>query len=65
MAKKIVYGEQARQRILEGVNQLANCVKVTLGPKGRNVVPRQEVRVAHHYQGRRDGGEGDRTQGSA
>ncbi|MXZ71671.1 MAG: chaperonin GroEL [Acidobacteria bacterium] len=38
MAKKIVYGEQARQRILEGVNQLANAVKVTLGPKGRNVV---------------------------
>ena len=38
MAKKIVYGEQARQRILEGINQLANCVKVTLGPKGRNVV---------------------------
>ncbi len=38
MAKKIVYGEQARQRILEGINQLANAVKVTLGPKGRNVV---------------------------
>ena len=38
MAKQIVYGEQARQRILEGVNQLANAVKVTLGPKGRNVV---------------------------
>ena len=38
MAKQIVYGEQARQRILAGVDQLANCVKVTLGPKGRNVV---------------------------
>ena len=33
-----VFGEQARQRISEGVNQLANAVKVTLGPKGRNVV---------------------------
>ena len=38
MAKKIIYGESARQRILEGVNQLANAVKVTLGPKGRNVI---------------------------
>ena len=38
MAKQIVYGEQARQKIIEGVNQLANAVKVTLGPKGRNVV---------------------------
>ena len=38
MAKQIVYGEQSRQKIIEGVNQLANAVKVTLGPKGRNVV---------------------------
>src|SRR5262252_464066 len=38
MAKQIVYGEQARQSILSGVNQLADAVKVTLGPKGRNVV---------------------------
>ena len=38
MAKQIIYGEQARQAILRGVNQLANAVKVTLGPKGRNVI---------------------------
>ena len=38
MAKQIVYGEQSRQSILRGVNQLADAVKVTLGPKGRNVV---------------------------
>ena len=38
MAKQIVYGEESRRKILEGVNQLANAVKVTLGPKGRNVV---------------------------
>src|SRR5438128_3338184 len=38
MAKQITYGEQSRQAILRGVNQLANAVKVTLGPKGRNVV---------------------------
>ncbi|MEN6533733.1 MAG: chaperonin GroEL [Bryobacteraceae bacterium] len=37
-AKRIVYSENARQAILRGVNQLADAVKVTLGPKGRNVV---------------------------
>ncbi|MEM9195744.1 MAG: chaperonin GroEL, partial [Myxococcota bacterium] len=37
-AKEIVYDTGARDRILSGVNQLANAVKVTLGPKGRNVV---------------------------
>ena len=38
MAKQIIYGEASRQAILRGVNQLADAVKVTLGPKGRNVV---------------------------
>jgi len=38
MAKQIIYGEDSRQAILRGVNHLANAVKVTLGPKGRNVV---------------------------
>ena len=38
MAKQIVYGEEARKALLSGVDQLANTVKVTLGPKGRNVV---------------------------
>ena len=38
MAKQITYGEQSRQAILRGVNQLANAVRVTLGPKGRNVI---------------------------
>jgi chaperonin GroEL len=37
MAKQINFSEQARQKLLSGVNQLANAVKVTLGPKGRNV----------------------------
>ncbi|MGJ5813812.1 chaperonin GroEL [Paludibaculum fermentans] len=37
-AKQVVYSENARQAILRGVNQLADAVKVTLGPKGRNVV---------------------------
>ncbi|MEW6319822.1 MAG: chaperonin GroEL [Acidobacteriota bacterium] len=38
MAKQIIYGEQSRQAVLRGVNALADAVKVTLGPKGRNVV---------------------------
>ena len=38
MAKEIKYGEDARKAMLEGVNKLADTVKVTLGPKGRNVV---------------------------
>src|ERR1700728_970154 len=38
MAKQIVHGEESRQAILRGVNLLADAVKVTLGPKGRDVV---------------------------
>ncbi len=38
MAKQILFGEEARHALEKGVNQLANTVKVTLGPKGRNVV---------------------------
>src|SRR5437879_1100535 len=38
MAKQIVTGENSRQAILRGVNILANAVKITLGPKGRNAV---------------------------
>ena len=38
MAKQILFDEEARKSILRGVDQLANAVKITLGPKGRNVV---------------------------
>ena len=38
MAKEIKFGEDARKALQSGVDQLANTVKVTLGPKGRNVV---------------------------
>lgn len=38
MAKQIVYGEDARKALLSGIDQLADTVKITLGPKGRNVV---------------------------
>ena len=38
MAKEINYGEEARRKLQSGVDQLANTVKITLGPKGRNVL---------------------------
>ncbi len=38
MAKQIVHGERSRQALLRGVNQLTDAVKITLGPKGRNVI---------------------------
>jgi chaperonin GroEL len=38
MAKEIIHGEQSRQSLLRGINQLADAVKITLGPRGRNVV---------------------------
>ena len=38
MSKEIKFGEDARKKMLDGVNKLADTVKVTLGPKGRNVV---------------------------
>ena len=38
MAKDILFGEEARKALEAGVNKLANTVKITLGPKGRNVV---------------------------
>ncbi|MEE3077836.1 MAG: chaperonin GroEL, partial [Bdellovibrionota bacterium] len=47
MAKELKYSEEARGLILEGVNQLANAVKVTLGPKGRNVVIQKSFGAPH------------------
>ena len=38
MAKQLLFGDDARRQVLEGVAQLSKAVKVTLGPKGRNVV---------------------------
>src|ERR1700676_5769394 len=47
MAKQIVHGEESRQAILRGVNILADAVKVTLGPKGRNVVIDKKYGAPH------------------
>jgi len=38
MSKMLVYGDEARGKLLNGVNKLADAVRITLGPKGRNVV---------------------------
>jgi chaperonin GroEL len=51
-AKEVKFSVEARDKMLRGVDILANAVKVTLGPKGRNV-----VRRSPHHQGWCDGGE--------
>ena len=48
MAKQIKYGVDARKALESGVNQLADTVRVTLGPKGRNVVLDKFWRSADH-----------------
>ena len=59
MAKKIIYGEDARKALLSGVNQLADTVKITLGPKGRNVVLGKKFGSPAHHQRRRDHRQGE------
>lgn len=49
MAKDIKYDVDARDLMKRGVDQLANAVKVTLGPKGRNVVIEKEIRRTTDY----------------
>ena len=61
MAKMIVYGEDARKSLQAGIDQLANTVKVTLGPKGRNVVLDKKYRRTAHHQRRRDHRQGNRA----
>ena len=60
-SKDVKFGQDARDRMLRGVDILANAVKVTLGPKGRNVVLEKSYRRAAHHQGWRDGRQGDRA----
>ena len=47
MAKEILYGEEARRALERGINQLADTVKVTMGPKGRNVVLDKKFGTPH------------------
>ena len=57
MAKDILFNIDARDQLKKGVDELANAVKVTLGPKGRNVIiekkfnHRKEIRCSSHYKG--------------
>ena len=60
-AKNITYGEDARQNILRGVNKLADAVKITLGPKGRNVVIDKKCGSPDDHEGRRHRRQGDRA----
>ena len=50
MAKIIKFDTEARSRMLKGVNTLANAVKVTLGPKGRNVVMDKSYGAPKNYK---------------
>ena len=50
MAKEIKYGKDARQKMLDGVNTLADAVKVTLGPKGRNVVLEKSLSLENQVE---------------
>ena len=62
-AKEVRFGEDSRARMVAGVNILANAVKVTLGPKGRNVVLEKSFGAPDGDEGRGVGGEGDRARG--
>ena len=50
MAKDILFNIDARDQLKKGVDELANAVKVTLGPKGRNVIIEKEIRCSSHYK---------------
>ena len=62
-AKEVRFSDDARQRMFRGVNILANAVKATLGPKGRNAVLEKSFGAPTDHQGRRLGREGNRAEG--
>lgn len=64
MAKQLKYGEEARRALEAGMNALADTVKITLGPKGRNVVLDKKYGAPPHHQRRCDYRQGDRAGGS-
>ena len=61
MAKEILYGEEARKALQAGIDKLANTVKITLGPKGRNVVLDRTYGISAHHQRRRYHRKGNRA----
>ncbi len=50
MAKQLLMGEEARKALCAGIDKLADTVKITLGPKGRNVVLGKKVWRSGHHQ---------------
>ena len=60
MAKIIAFDQEAREAIRRGVSKLARAVKVTLGPKGRNVILQKSFGSPDRHQRRRDGGQRNR-----
>ena len=62
-AKDVRFGDDARQRMLAGVNILAEAVRVTLGPKGRNVIFDKSYRCSDRHEGWCIGRQGNRTEG--
>lgn len=64
-AKEVVFGDSGRNKMVEGVNILADAVKVTLGPKGRNVVLERTWGAPDHHQGWRFRCQGNRTERQA
>lgn len=61
MAKDIIYGEEARKALQAGIDTLADTVKITLGPKGRNVVLSSKYGQSADHQRRRYHRKGDRA----
>jgi hypothetical protein len=60
-AKEVKFSVEARDKMLRGIDILANAVRVTLGPKGRNVVLDKSFGAPPHHQGRRHRRQGDRA----
>lgn len=60
-SKEILFDAKAREKLSRGVDKLANAVKVTLGPKGRNVVIEKSFGRPRHHQGRRFRRQGNRA----
>ena len=60
-AKDVKFSQDARDRMLRGVDILANAVKVTLGPKGRNVVLEKSFGAPARHEGRRHSRQRDRA----
>ena len=60
-SKEILFDAKAREKLSRGVDKLANAVKVTLGPKGRNVVIEKSFGAPCHHQGRRFRRQGNRA----